>query len=56
VLAIIVGNLSYALLGWASLQGPKTGTTTFMVSRAHRCTRRHGRLRSPGPDTVVFSA
>jgi nucleobase:cation symporter-1, NCS1 family len=34
VLAIVVGNLFYALLGWASLQGPLTGTTAFMVSRA----------------------
>jgi nucleobase:cation symporter-1, NCS1 family len=32
--AIIIGNLAYAFLGWASLQGPKTGTTAFMVSRA----------------------
>src|SRR6202453_4983161 len=34
IAAIIVGNLTYALLGLASLQGPKTGTTAFMVSRA----------------------
>jgi NCS1 family nucleobase:cation symporter-1 len=34
VLAIVVGNLFYALLGVASLQGPETGTTAFMVSRA----------------------
>ncbi len=34
ILAIIVGNLFYAFLGWASLQGPETGTTAFMVSRA----------------------
>ena len=34
ILAIIVGNLFYALLGLASLQGTKTGTTAFMVSRA----------------------
>src|SRR5487761_270661 len=34
VLAIIIGNLTYAFLGFASLQGPKTGTTAFMVSRA----------------------
>jgi nucleobase:cation symporter-1, NCS1 family len=34
IIAIIVGNLCYALLGLASLQGPKTGTTAFMVSRA----------------------
>src|ERR1700722_1644756 len=31
---IFIGNLLYALLGFASLQGPKTGTTAFMVSRA----------------------
>src|SRR6202161_27247 len=34
ILAIIIGNLTYALLGLASLQGPKTGTTAFMISRA----------------------
>ncbi|HYB17449.1 MAG TPA: cytosine permease [Streptosporangiaceae bacterium] len=34
VACILIGNLFYALLGWASLQGPKTGTTAFMVSRA----------------------
>src|ERR1700689_2979796 len=34
VAAILIGNLSYALLGFASLQGPKTGTTAFMISRA----------------------
>ena len=34
LLAIGIGNLFYALLGWASLQGPETGTTAFMVSRA----------------------
>src|ERR1700685_234878 len=34
IAALLVGKLSYALLGWASLQGPKTGTTAFMVSRA----------------------
>ena len=34
IIAILVGNLFYALLGFASLQGPKTGTTAFMVSRA----------------------
>src|ERR1700733_6765489 len=34
VAAILVGTLFYALLGFASLQGPKTGTTAFMVSRA----------------------
>src|SRR5580693_468958 len=34
IAAILIGNLFYTLLGWASLQGPKTGTTAFMVSRA----------------------
>ena len=34
VAVILIGNLFYALLGWASLQGPQTGTTAFMVSRA----------------------
>ncbi len=34
VVAILVGNLVYAVLGWASLPGPETGTTAFMVSRA----------------------
>jgi nucleobase:cation symporter-1, NCS1 family len=34
IIAIVVGNLFYVLLGFASLQGPKTGTTAFMVSRA----------------------
>ncbi|MBV9093852.1 MAG: cytosine permease [Streptosporangiaceae bacterium] len=34
VAAILIGNLFYALLGFASLQGPQTGTTAFMVSRA----------------------
>jgi nucleobase:cation symporter-1, NCS1 family len=34
ILVIIVGNLFYSLLGFASLQGPKAGTTAFMVSRA----------------------
>jgi len=34
VAVILVGNLTYGLFGWASLQGPKTGTTAFMVSRA----------------------
>jgi NCS1 nucleoside transporter family len=34
VIAILVGNLVYAFLGWASLPGPETGTTAFMVSRA----------------------
>jgi NCS1 family nucleobase:cation symporter-1 len=34
IAAILVGNLLYAVLGFASIQGPKTGTTAFMVSRA----------------------
>ncbi len=34
VLAILVGNAFYAFLGWASIPGPQTGTTAFMVSRA----------------------
>lgn len=34
VAAILIGNLTYVFLGMASLQGPKTGTTAFMVSRA----------------------
>ena len=31
---IIIGNLSYLLLGLASLQGPEAGTTAFTISRA----------------------
>jgi nucleobase:cation symporter-1, NCS1 family len=34
IICILVASLAYSLLGWASLQGPKTGTTAFMVSRA----------------------
>src|SRR5579875_896746 len=34
VAAILIGNVFYAFLGFASLQGPQTGTTAFMVSRA----------------------
>lgn len=34
VIAILVGNVFYAFLGFASLQGPETGTTALMVSRA----------------------
>jgi NCS1 family nucleobase:cation symporter-1 len=34
VAAIIVGNVFYVFLGFASLPGPETGTTAFMVSRA----------------------
>jgi len=31
---IIIGNLSYFLLGLASLQGPDAGTTVFGINRA----------------------
>ena len=31
---IILGNLTYFLLGLASLQGPETGTTAFTIGRA----------------------
>src|SRR5580693_1070398 len=34
VVLIIVGNLSWALVGLTSLQGPRAGTTTFGVNRA----------------------
>jgi purine-cytosine permease-like protein len=34
VIAVLVGNAFYVLLGLASLQGPETGTTALMVSRA----------------------
>lgn len=35
VVIIVVGNLvSWVILGLASLQGPATGTTSFMISRA----------------------
>src|ERR1700733_5917722 len=34
IIAILIGNVFYALLGFASIQGPKAGTTAFMVSRA----------------------
>jgi nucleobase:cation symporter-1, NCS1 family len=34
VAVILIGNVFYALLGFASLQGPQTGTTAFMISRA----------------------
>jgi nucleobase:cation symporter-1, NCS1 family len=34
VLLILVGNLSYLLLGVCSLQGPDAGTTTFTINRA----------------------
>lgn len=31
---ILIGNLSYFLLGLCSLQGPQTGTTVFAINRA----------------------
>src|SRR5580658_7107615 len=31
---ILIGNLSYFLLGLASLQAPQTGTTVFAINRA----------------------
>jgi NCS1 family nucleobase:cation symporter-1 len=34
VVLIVVGNLSWALVGLASLQGPTAGTTTFTINRA----------------------
>jgi len=34
VLVILLGNLAYLLTGFASLQGPAAGTTTFAISRA----------------------
>ncbi len=34
LLAILVGNLFYAFLGLASLQGPEVGSTAFVISRA----------------------
>ncbi|MGO9961977.1 MAG: purine-cytosine permease family protein [Acidimicrobiales bacterium] len=34
VSVILIGNLFYVVLGIASLWGPETGTTAFMVSRA----------------------
>jgi NCS1 family nucleobase:cation symporter-1 len=34
VSVIIIGNLSYFLLGLCSLQGPQTGTTVFAINRA----------------------
>jgi NCS1 family nucleobase:cation symporter-1 len=34
LLAIVVGNLAFLAVGFASLQGPRTGTSTFAVSRA----------------------
>jgi purine-cytosine permease-like protein len=38
---IIFGNLSFFLLGLASLQGPETGTTAFAISRAAFGSRIH---------------
>ncbi len=34
VVITVIGNLSFLLLGVASLQGPSTGTTTFTIGRA----------------------
>ena len=34
VVLIVIGNLSWALVGLTSLQGPQAGTTTFGVNRA----------------------
>src|SRR5215475_12958805 len=34
VVVILLGNMSYLLTGFASLQGPRAGTTTFAISRA----------------------
>jgi purine-cytosine permease-like protein len=34
VIVIVVGNLSYLLLGLCSLQGPNAGTTVFAINRA----------------------
>jgi nucleobase:cation symporter-1, NCS1 family len=34
LLAIVIGNLAFLAVGFASLQGPRTGTSTFAVSRA----------------------
>lgn len=36
---IVIGNLSFLLLGVASLQGPETGTTAFNINRAAFGTR-----------------
>jgi len=33
VAVILIGNLFYSLLDFASLQGPKAGATAFMISR-----------------------
>jgi NCS1 family nucleobase:cation symporter-1 len=34
LIAIVAGNLAFLAVGFASLQGPRTGTSTFAVSRA----------------------
>ncbi len=34
LVVIVLGNLSYFLLGLCSLQGPQTGTTVFAINRA----------------------
>ncbi len=34
LLAITIGNLAFLAVGFTSLQGPRTGTSTFAVSRA----------------------
>jgi nucleobase:cation symporter-1, NCS1 family len=34
VVLIVLGNISYVLLGLCSLQGPEAGTTVFAISRA----------------------
>jgi purine-cytosine permease-like protein len=39
VILIVLGNISYLLLGICSLQGPDAGTTVFAISRASYGTR-----------------
>src|SRR5579875_3977171 len=34
IVIMVLGNLAYLCVGVASLQGPKTGTSTFTISRA----------------------
>ena len=34
IIATVLGNLSFLLLGFASLEGPQTGTTVFAINRA----------------------
>jgi nucleobase:cation symporter-1, NCS1 family len=34
LVVIVIGNISYLLVGAASLQGPRAGTATFAISRA----------------------